>query len=91
MGETFKKTKDAISKNNFTITEIKSEKDHIQLPVNYPPIQSVTNVFAKHKQYSAFYIWHNPHCEIVYETIFGKVRRFWTFPAILLPRLDKKV
>jgi REP element-mobilizing transposase RayT len=65
-----------MNKNNFTIPEIKFEKDHIHF--NYPLAQSVTNVLAKLKQYLAFHIWQDLLYKTVYEAIFGKIRTFWS-------------
>jgi REP element-mobilizing transposase RayT len=59
-------------------TEIECVKDHIHLLVSYPPKQSVTNIVTKLKECSTFHIWLDPHCEIVYKAIFGKVRTFWS-------------
>jgi putative transposase len=55
MGDAIKKLlKECATKNNFSITEIECEKEHIHLLVNYPPTQSVTNVITKLKHYSTF-------------------------------------
>lgn len=79
MGDAVKKLlKECASKNNFTITEMESENDHIHLLVNYPPTQSVTNIVTRLKQYSTFHIWPDPLSEAVLRSDFWKERTFWS-------------
>jgi REP element-mobilizing transposase RayT len=54
MGEIIKKTIERMRINNFTLTEIECEKDHIHLLVSYLSKQPVTNVVTKLKQYLTF-------------------------------------
>lgn len=70
--------KECAVKNNFTITEMECEKDHIHLLVNYPPAQSITSIVARLKQYSTYHIWHNPLYETILQSNFWKERTFWS-------------
>ena len=52
---------DIESKSDFTIDIVDSDKDHIHLPVSYPPKISISSIVRKRKQESTIRLWkYNP-------------------------------
>lgn len=64
--------------NNFEITEMEVDKDHIHLLVNYSPIQSVLDIVRLLKQISTHRIWQDENNHKYLNKSFWKEHTFWS-------------
>jgi len=64
--------------NNFGIIEMKSDKDHIHLLVEYNPTQIILQVVRLLKQVSTYRIWRQNNNSKLLKKHFYKEKTFWS-------------
>ena len=69
---------DVAEENDFNIVETEVDKDHIHLPIEYNPNQSILQIVRLLKQISTYRIWRQNNNYLDLSKEFWKEQTFWS-------------